>query len=55
MTTGSSISTPPWRQADISLLLSDAYKWDPEAEAPIASSQLIERLPGEPWKGAATD
>lgn len=41
--------------ADISPLLSDGYKWDPEAEAPIVSSQLIERLPGEPWKGAAGD
>jgi predicted nucleotidyltransferase component of viral defense system len=41
--------------ADISPLLSDGYKWDPEAEAPIVSSQLIEHLPGESWKGAAVD
>ncbi|MBI4266382.1 MAG: nucleotidyl transferase AbiEii/AbiGii toxin family protein [Acidobacteria bacterium] len=37
--------------ADISPLLSTDYKWDPEAEAPIVSSRLIERLPGDPWKG----
>lgn len=39
--------------ADISPLLSAGYKWDPEAEAPIVSSRLIERLPGDPWKGGA--
>ncbi|MGD0693945.1 MAG: nucleotidyl transferase AbiEii/AbiGii toxin family protein [Terriglobia bacterium] len=39
--------------ADISPLLVDDYKWDPEAEAPIVSSRLIERLPGDPWKGGA--
>jgi predicted nucleotidyltransferase component of viral defense system len=37
--------------ADISSLLSAGYKWDPEGEAPIVSSRLIERLPGDPWKG----
>jgi predicted nucleotidyltransferase component of viral defense system len=37
--------------ADISPLLSDRYTWDPEAEAPIVSSRLIELLPGDPWKG----
>lgn len=37
--------------ADISPLLSADYTWDPAAEAPIVSSQLIERLPGDPWKG----
>jgi predicted nucleotidyltransferase component of viral defense system len=37
--------------ADISPLLSADYKWDPEVEAPIVSSRLIERLPGDPWKG----
>jgi hypothetical protein len=41
--------------ADISPLLSDGYKWDPQAEAPIVSSQLLEHLPGEPWKGTAAD
>lgn len=39
--------------ADISPLLSAGYKWDPQAEAPIVSSRLIERLPGDPWKGGA--
>jgi predicted nucleotidyltransferase component of viral defense system len=37
--------------ADISPLLSAGYEWDPEAEAPLVASQLIELLPGEPWKG----
>lgn len=36
--------------ADISPLLSDGYVWDPESEAPVVSSKLIERLPGDPWK-----
>jgi predicted nucleotidyltransferase component of viral defense system len=39
--------------ADIGPLLSAEYKWDPKAEAPIVSSRLIERLPGDPWKGGA--
>ena len=39
--------------ADISPLLSADYTWDPEAEAPVVSSQLLERLPGDPWKGGA--
>lgn len=37
--------------ADVSPLLSADYTWAPSAEAPIVSSQLIERLPGDPWKG----
>lgn len=37
--------------ADIGPLLSDGYRWDPEAEAPLVSSALVERLPGDPWKG----
>jgi hypothetical protein len=36
--------------ADISPLLSDGYTWDPAAEAPLVSRQLIELLPGDPWK-----
>ena len=39
--------------ADISPLLSNGYVWDPEAEASLVSRRLIERLPGEPWKGEA--
>lgn len=39
--------------ADISPLLAADYKWEPEVEAAIVSSQLVERLPGEPWKGKA--
>jgi hypothetical protein len=37
--------------ADISPLLSADYTWEPAAEAPVVSSQLIERIPGDPWKG----
>jgi len=37
---------------DISPLLSDGYEWDPEVEAPLVASRLIERLPGHPWKGS---
>jgi predicted nucleotidyltransferase component of viral defense system len=37
--------------ADINPLLSADYTWDPAGEASIVSSQLIKRLPGEPWKG----
>ena len=40
--------------ADISPLLSDGYSWDPQSEAPLVSSRLIELLPGEPWKGGAS-
>jgi predicted nucleotidyltransferase component of viral defense system len=40
--------------ADISPLLSAEYKWDPDAEAPIVSSRLLELLPGDPWKGGAS-
>jgi predicted nucleotidyltransferase component of viral defense system len=39
--------------ADISPLLSPGFVWDPEAEAPLVSSRLIARLPGDPWKGEA--
>ena len=39
--------------ADISPLLSADSKWDPKTEAAIVSSRLIERLPGDPWKGGA--
>ena len=41
----------PEFMADISQLLAPEYEWDPEGEATVVSSQLIERLPGEPWKG----
>lgn len=37
--------------ADISPLLAGGYAWEPEAEASVVSSRLIERLPGDPWKG----
>lgn len=37
--------------ADISPLLAPKYEWDPQGEAAVVSAQLIERLPGEPWKG----
>jgi predicted nucleotidyltransferase component of viral defense system len=41
----------PEFMADISPLLAPEYEWDPEGEAAVVSSRLIERLPGEPWKG----
>jgi hypothetical protein len=39
--------------ADISPLVSDGYEWDPQSEAPLISSRLIELLPGASWKGSA--
>ena len=36
---------------DISSLLSAGFTWDIKAAAQIVSSRLIERLPGDPWKG----
>jgi hypothetical protein len=36
--------------ADISALLADGYAWEPEAEAAVVSSKLIEKLPGDPWR-----
>ena len=41
----------PEFMADISPLLAPEYAWDPKGEAAVLSSQLIERLPGESWKG----
>jgi predicted nucleotidyltransferase component of viral defense system len=38
--------------ADISPLLADGFAWDIEKAAPIVSSSLVERLPGDPWKGS---
>lgn len=38
--------------ADISPLLAAGNAWEPEAEAAVISSRLIELFPGEPWKGA---
>ena len=37
--------------ADIGPLLSDGYSWKPAEEGALVSSALIEKLPGEPWKG----
>lgn len=37
--------------ADISPLLAPEYSWEPEPEAEAVSKQLIELLPGDPWKG----
>ena len=37
--------------ADMSPLLSAGFTWDIKTAAPIVSSRLIERLPGDPWKG----
>ncbi len=40
----------PQFMADIGPLLAPGYEWEPEAEASVVSSALIELLPGEPWK-----
>lgn len=37
--------------ADIGPLLAANYAWDMQAAAEIVSTNLIARLPGEPWKG----
>jgi predicted nucleotidyltransferase component of viral defense system len=37
--------------ADIGPLLAAGINWDIKAAASIVSSRLIERLPGNPWKG----
>ncbi len=37
--------------ADIGPLLAAGFTWDIETAAPIVASRLIERLPGDPWKG----
>jgi predicted nucleotidyltransferase component of viral defense system len=42
----------PAFMADISPLLASGYEWNPEAAAPLVKSRFIDRLPGEPWKGA---
>lgn len=39
--------------ADIGPLLAAGYEWDLHAAAQRASDSLIERLPGDPWKGEA--
>ncbi|HVB33795.1 MAG TPA: nucleotidyl transferase AbiEii/AbiGii toxin family protein [Patescibacteria group bacterium] len=37
--------------ADIGPLLASGFTWDIKTAAPVVSSRLIERLPGDPWKG----
>lgn len=39
--------------ADIGPLLAGGFTWDIATAAPIVSARLIERLPGDPWKGGA--
>jgi predicted nucleotidyltransferase component of viral defense system len=43
----------PQFTADIGPLLAQGYKWDLEAAVSNVRKELIERLPGDPWKGAA--
>jgi predicted nucleotidyltransferase component of viral defense system len=38
--------------ADISPLLASGHSWDINSAADMVSTELIERLPGEPWRGA---
>jgi predicted nucleotidyltransferase component of viral defense system len=37
--------------ADIGPLLAAGFKWESESAAEIVRSRLIEKLPGDPWKG----
>jgi predicted nucleotidyltransferase component of viral defense system len=41
----------PAFRADITALLAPGYSWDIDAAAAIVSSQLIQLLPGDPWRG----
>ncbi|HEY0939012.1 MAG TPA: nucleotidyl transferase AbiEii/AbiGii toxin family protein [Steroidobacter sp.] len=40
----------PQFRGDIGPLLAAGFEWDSDSAAAIISSQLIERLPGEPWR-----
>lgn len=42
----------PQFTADIGLLLATGFEWNMEDAAGIVQSKLIERLAGDPWKGA---
>jgi hypothetical protein len=42
----------PLFTADISPLLASGHSWDIKSAAEIIGTQLIQRLPGEPWRGA---
>src|SRR5690606_18924291 len=41
----------PQFRADISPLLSVDFEWNVDEAAAIVGEQLIERLPGDPWRG----
>ena len=43
--------TAPQFTADIGPLLASGYSWDLAAAAAQVQASLIERLPGEPWRG----
>jgi predicted nucleotidyltransferase component of viral defense system len=43
--------TDPQFTADIGPLLASGYSWDFDAAAALVQAALIERLPGEPWRG----
>jgi hypothetical protein len=42
----------PQFTADISPLLANGYTWDMSTSANAVIAGLIQRLPGDPWKGA---
>jgi predicted nucleotidyltransferase component of viral defense system len=44
--------TDPQFTADIGPLLANGYRWDLGAAAQMVRAALIQRLPGDPWKGA---
>ena len=37
--------------ADIGPLLASVFTWDIKTAVPVVSTRLIERLPGDAWKG----
>jgi predicted nucleotidyltransferase component of viral defense system len=45
--------TDPQFTADIGPLLAPGYSWTPDKAADLIMRELIERLPGDPWKGEA--
>ncbi len=47
--------TSPMFTADMQPLLASGYEWNAQETAAIVSSQLVARLPGDPWKGDETN
>ena len=45
----------PRYQMDIDRLLPIGHEWDIDRAARLVASQLIAKLPGEPWRGTEKD